>query len=118
MSEITSRLAQALVLEDAPTTWKDHHGGAERNSERTWATESSYSLSDLDESIPPTEDEEAVDATTEEQQSADEVKSSSKIRWGQVNVRLFQIMPGHHPDCLKGPPVRTIGDSGDGYTIT
>lgn len=115
MSEISSRLEQAHVLQEPPTL-KDHHGGCvERNSERTWSTESSYSLSDLDESLPPTEDDEdeAPATTAQEQQNinteSSKSASSCKIRFGQVNVRLFQIIPGVHPDCVKGPPVSFVG---------
>ena len=117
MSEISSRLKQALVLQEPPTL-KDHHGGCvERNSQRTWSTESSYSLSDLDESLPPTEDDEDEDeapATTAQEQKnvkteSSKSASSCKVRFGQVNVRLFQIIPGVHPDCLKGPPVSFLG---------
>ena len=28
------------------------------------------------------------------------------ISWGSLGVRLYGVMPGDHPDCVQGPPVR------------
>ena len=83
----------ALVLE---SPLKDN--GAP-TSDRTWSIDSSDSLSDLEESFPALRD----DSTQEEV-----VEASPKVRWGQVNIRLFPIIPGNHPDCIRGPPVSFI----------
>ena len=28
-----------------------------------------------------------------------------KVRWGNLDVRMYPTIPGDHPDCEQGPPV-------------
>ena len=32
--------------------------------------------------------------------------SGRKVSWGEIEIRLYPIIPGDHPDTCRGPPVR------------
>lgn len=34
-------------------------------------------------------------------------KGEKHVRWGSLEIRKYPIIPGIHPDCVAGPPVRT-----------
>lgn len=34
-------------------------------------------------------------------------KALRKVSWGSVEMRMYPIIPGDHPDTMQGPPVRS-----------
>jgi hypothetical protein len=92
--------------------------GLARTSDRSISSASSQSLCDLDEHIyasikldssPVMHNTSAAledfGRTTNTSIHEQPIIHYSKVHWGTVEMKLFPIIPGDHPDCVQGPPV-------------
>lgn len=81
-------------------------------SDRSIASTSSQSLYDLEENCGFMTCDSPVGvvvtksaATTITNHNEQPIPRDTKVHWGTVQVKLFPIIPGDHPDCVHGPPV-------------
>jgi len=111
-------LEHALV-ELKPSLARDGTPWLQPISDSTLSTTSSRSqLSDIDDYPCSMEDEYSNPATNtstemdlkDEESTSGPARKPSKVRWGSVDVRVFPIIPGDHPDCDRGPPLTIAWD--------
>jgi hypothetical protein len=55
---------------------------------------------------PRDKDETTSSASSTACESLDSSKREKRVSWGNLEIRKYPTIPGVHPDCMAGPPVR------------
>lgn len=99
-------LASLIETSPAIDVWKDNGAPSMAStSDISWSSGSSQSLRDLEGGGVPFQNGKCslTDFAAKVQPAKD-----SHVMWGDVEVRIYPIIPGDHPDCVQGPPVSSV----------